>query len=107
MTVGFFGGKFIPFHKGHLYCVDFASKICDKVYVILFDTPESRYLEHGTQIDSLLTTKARCEQIKKVVSKNPKVEFCFINTDECMNEDGTEDWDKETPLVIKEIGNDF
>ena len=107
MTVGFFGGKFIPFHKGHMYCVDFASKICDKVYVILFDTPESRYLEHGTKIDSLLTTEARCEQIKKAVSKYPNVELRFINTDECMKSDGTEDWDKETPLVIDIVGNDF
>ena len=70
MKIGFFGGKFIPFHKGHLYCVDFASRICDKVYVILFDTPESRYLEHGTKIDSLLTSDARCEQIKKAISKS-------------------------------------
>lgn len=107
MTVGFFGGKFIPFHKGHLYCVDFASKICDKVYVILFDSPESRYLEHGTKIDPILTTAARCEQIKKAIANYPNVEFRFINTDECIKEDGSEDWDKETPLVIDIVGNDF
>lgn len=31
-----YGGKFLPFHKGHKYCVDIASKECQKVYVILF-----------------------------------------------------------------------
>ena len=33
---GMYGGKFMPFHKGHLYCVEQASKMCEKLYVILF-----------------------------------------------------------------------
>ena len=36
MTVGFYGGKFMPLHKGHLYCIDVASKMCDRVVVIMF-----------------------------------------------------------------------
>ncbi len=107
MTVGFFGGKFIPFHKGHLYCVDFAAKICDKVYVIMFDSPGNHILEHGTKIDSLLSVDSRIRQIKEAIKKYPNVEFRFINTDGCVKEDGTEDWDKETPLVIDIVGNDF
>ena len=31
-----YGGKFLPFHKGHNYCVEFAAKECETVYVILF-----------------------------------------------------------------------
>lgn len=107
MTVGFFGGKFMPFHKGHLYCVDFASKICDKVYVLLFDSLENQHLKHGTQIDNLLTVEARIEQIKKAISKYRNVEFRFINTEDCIKEDGSEDWDKETPLVIDAVGKEF
>ena len=34
--VGMYGGKFMPFHKGHLHCVEVASSMCDKLYVILF-----------------------------------------------------------------------
>ncbi|MBR6914254.1 MAG: adenylyltransferase/cytidyltransferase family protein, partial [Treponema sp.] len=29
MKTGFFGGKFMPFHKGHLHCIEVAAKICD------------------------------------------------------------------------------
>jgi HTH-type transcriptional repressor of NAD biosynthesis genes len=35
MKTGFVLGKFMPLHKGHLALIDFASKHCDKLYVIL------------------------------------------------------------------------
>ena len=34
--IGMYGGKFMPFHKGHNYCVEYAANECEKVYVILF-----------------------------------------------------------------------
>ena len=34
-TVGFLGGKFLPFHLGHLYAIMSASNYVDKLYVIL------------------------------------------------------------------------
>ena len=36
MINGFFGGKFMPLHKGHLYCIDVAAAQCDRVVVIMF-----------------------------------------------------------------------
>ena len=33
---GFYGGKFMPMHKGHLYCIDTAARMCDDVVVIMF-----------------------------------------------------------------------
>ena len=35
MTVGFLGGKFLPFHQGHLYMILRASTMVDKLYVVL------------------------------------------------------------------------
>ena len=32
---GMFGGKFMPYHKGHLYCLETASRLCDRVYQLL------------------------------------------------------------------------
>lgn len=32
---GFFGGKFLPFHQGHLHCIMRAASQCDKLYVVL------------------------------------------------------------------------
>ena len=34
--IGMYGGKFMPFHKGHNYCIDVACRECERVYVILF-----------------------------------------------------------------------
>ncbi len=36
--VGFYGGKFIPFHKGHMNMIMKASNYVDKLYVILFSS---------------------------------------------------------------------
>ena len=33
---GMYGGKFMPMHAGHMHCLRVASKMCDKVYLILF-----------------------------------------------------------------------
>lgn len=113
MKIGFYGGKFVPFHKGHNYCVERACQMCDEVHVILFDSPDNRELEHGTTIDNYLTIAYRMEQLnrmKETLSKTyPTVNIVihYINTDECVYEDGSEDWDKETPLVMKAIGRQF
>ncbi|MBQ6164571.1 MAG: adenylyltransferase/cytidyltransferase family protein [Clostridia bacterium] len=42
MIVGFYGGKFLPMHKGHLYCIDIAAKQCDKAVVIMFINGETK-----------------------------------------------------------------
>jgi len=39
MTVGFLGGKFLPFHQGHLYMILRASTMVDKLYVVLTSSP--------------------------------------------------------------------
>ena len=113
MIKGFYGGKFIPFHKGHKYCVERACQMCDEVFVILFDSPENRHLEHGTGIDEYLTIEARMNQLNIMANElsikypNVKIYVKYINTDCCLKEDGSEDWDKETPLVMDAIGSVF
>ena len=34
--IGMYGGKFMPFHKGHRFCVETAALECEVIYVILF-----------------------------------------------------------------------
>lgn len=111
--LGFYGGKFIPFHKGHRYCVETACRQCTDVYVILFDSPENRHLEHGTDIDEYLTIDARMNQLNEMADElrakypNVNIYIKYINTDECLDDAGNEDWDKETPLVMNAIGGEF
>lgn len=46
--VGFFGGKFFPFHLGHLDCVLRCASECEKLYVVLmYNGDEEREILHG------------------------------------------------------------
>ena len=38
--IGMYGGKFMPFHKGHYYCLQTAASECKKVYLILLISTE-------------------------------------------------------------------
>ncbi len=41
MNIGFFGGKFLPFHLGHVYAIMQASNYVDKLYVVLASDDET------------------------------------------------------------------
>lgn len=103
--VGMYGGKFMPFHKGHLYCVETAAKQCDKLYVILFhggeqelkilkERPNEKFLEVEDRIKHVIEG---CKHVKNAI-------VIDIDVTNCKNSDGTENWDMETPLVIKACG---
>ena len=32
---GMYGGKFLPYHRGHLYCLEVASRMCRHVWQLL------------------------------------------------------------------------
>ena len=103
--IGMYGGKFMPFHKGHRYCVDFATKECDKVYVILFygGSDEIEILKNNKE--DYLSFEVRKEKVEKLVANYPNAIPVFIDVSNCKLEDGTEDWDAETPLVRNVLGN--
>lgn len=96
---GFYGGKFMPMHKGHLYCIDTAVRMCDHVVVIMFINGDDELKILETQQDEMLSVEARISQLKRVCSLYPEVEFHIIDDNPLRGPDGEEDWDKETPLV--------
>lgn len=102
MTEGFYGGKFFPMHKGHLYCIDTAANMCDHVTVILFVNGEDeiKILNQAEfSQEPMLQIANRVQQVKRVCDLYKNVDFRIINVLSCKNADGTEDWDAETPLV--------
>lgn len=99
MKIGFYGGKFLPMHKGHLYCIDTATKQCDKVIVIMFINGDDELRVLKEMKDPMLEVSSRIEQVKKVCALYPNVEFHVIDVLNVKLPDGTEDWDGETPLV--------
>lgn len=97
--VGFYGGKFLPMHKGHLYCIDTAAKQCDHVVVIMFINGDDELKVMKTNHDPGLSVESRIEQAKRVCALYPNVEFHIIDVLNVKLPDGSEDWDSETPLV--------
>lgn len=105
--VGFYGGKFIPFHKGHDYCIRCASSQCEKVYVILFygGDDELKIFETLSDEDKkLFTLEKRLERLNEICKNYGNVEVALIDVTDVKNPDGSEDWDGETPLVLNVTG---
>ena len=101
--VGFYGGKFLPLHIGHRYCIEVAAEQCEMVYVILFigGVDENEIIEGGYYCSAnerfIRLSKMCAEEFTNVVP-------VLIDVSQCRNQDGSEDWDAETPLVIGAIG---
>ncbi|SEF94508.1 Cytidylyltransferase-like [Eubacterium ruminantium] len=105
---GMYGGKFLPFHKGHRYCVEFAALECETVYVILFwGGPEEEMIRLRNP-EIWLSVEKRTEQMKRIceeASKYAKIIPALIDTTGLRLPDGSEDWEAETPLVRKLLGD--
>ena len=103
--IGMYGGKFMPFHKGHRYCVETASKECEKVYVILFygGSDEVEILKNNNS--NYLSVEVRKQKVIELTSNYSNAIPIFIDVSNCRLEDGKEDWDAETPLVRDVVGD--
>ncbi len=105
--IGMYGGKFMPFHKGHNYCIEFAAEECEKLYVILFygGADEEEILLNNKE--EYLTVENRVKCINKIIKNYNNIEFVLIDVSSLRKEDGSEDWDAETPLVRNVVGNEL
>lgn len=101
--VGYFGGKFMPMHKGHLHCLDAAAKECDIVYLVLFiGGPQERQI-NARMNEEWLSIESRRNQIIKAASFYKNVVPVVVDVSSTVDENGIEDWEAQTPLVREKI----
>ncbi|MBP5280085.1 MAG: adenylyltransferase/cytidyltransferase family protein [Erysipelotrichaceae bacterium] len=106
--IGMYGGKFLPFHKGHNYCVEYAARECETVYVILFYGCADEEFIIREHPEWWLSLKEREKQLLKICEDNThlaKIIPATIDVSNLRTPDGKEDWDGETPLVRALLGD--
>lgn len=70
--IGMFGGKFMPIHKDHVFCVDTASAMCEKVYWIMFfgGSEELEIMKKGTVLPKKeYLPETRFARMKKITER--------------------------------------
>ena len=105
--IGMYGGKFLPFHKGHRYCVETAAMECETVYVILFWGGADEELILKEHPEGYLSVEERTRQMYKIcedAGKYAKIIPALIDIRELRTPEGKEDWEAETPLVRDLLG---
>lgn len=105
--VGMYGGKFMPIHKGHMYCLSTASELCEKVYWILFygGEEECRIMKEKTLLPRKeYLPETRIRRMKKIAEAFDNVEVIAIDISKLKNPDGSDNWDMETDMVLDACG---
>lgn len=100
-TVGFLGGKFLPFHLGHVYFIVAASNIVDELYLVLSSSKNrDRQLCERDGI-KYIPDKIRFSWIGEAVNNLENVKLIHIE-DEQWEENY--DWDTGADMIKKAIG---
>lgn len=115
--IGFYGGKFMPFHIGHAYCALKALQKCDVLYLTVFlngeqDEEIRRNANKCRLPEEFLKPMRRYIQIFRFAKlyncmhKDKKIVPLDIDIKNCRRADGHENMNAETPLVINAISTE-
>lgn len=101
MSVGFFGGKFLPLHLGHVYAIVQASSIVDELYLILSHSEKrDKELCRNTKME-YIPAQIRLRWLSRLTKDMPNVKVVSIE-DYQGNDDY--DWNEGAQLIKKAIG---
>jgi HTH-type transcriptional regulator, transcriptional repressor of NAD biosynthesis genes len=96
--VGFYGGKFLPLHQGHVYSIIKASTMVDELYVVLsHSVKRDRELCKGSKL-TYIPSRIRLRWLSQLTKEMEHVKVIEVE-----DYDGDEDYNwKEGALKIKE-----
>lgn len=104
---GFYGGKFLPFHKGHLHCILEASSFVEELHVILFhsDQEELALLQQNLKFEhKMLEPRIREMVIRREVNQFPNIIVHSVDCSSLNYSAGKTTWETEAEVVKQLIG---
>ena len=104
---GMYGGKFLPYHRGHLYCLETAALLCGEVWQILMTgcAEEERILRSMSPEEAeRLSGARRFARMEQAGRRLGHVHTLALDISSCRTLSGEEDWDAETPLILRRCG---
>jgi len=100
-TIGFLGGKFLPFHLGHVYFIVAASNMVDELYIILSSSKNRDKQLCERDGIKYIPDKVRFSWIGEAVNNLDNVKLVQIEDDQW---DENYDWDTGADMIKKAIG---
>lgn len=103
--IGFFGGKFLPLHNGHIFSILQGSQQCDELHVILFyNTFEEEQLITESRFNKIFLSPSIRELVLQSEFDNYKnIKLHSIDASKHFNEEDN-CWDSESREVINLCG---
>lgn len=87
MTIGVYGGKFLPPHIGHLYCMLEASTLVDELHVIVFYCEETeREMFNNTRMKTYIPVINRYRWICEMLKHLDHVHVHTVEQDDTLEE---------------------
>lgn len=100
-TVGFIGGKFLPFHQGHIYVIIAASNQVDELYVVLSSSKNRDKELCERDGIKYIPAEVRLAWMGESLNNLDNVKIVHIEDDHW---DSDYDWEEGADLIKKAIG---
>jgi HTH-type transcriptional repressor of NAD biosynthesis genes len=100
-TVGFIGGKFLPFHLGHVYVILAASNLVDELYVVLSSSKNRDKELCDRDGIKYIPAEVRLSWIGEFISDLENIKLIHIEDDHW---DADYDWEEGANKIKEAIG---
>lgn len=85
--IGFYGGKMLPVHLGHIFCIEQAALQCHQLHVILFHSSETEksLVAYSSLHKKILSPEIREFVLRETFKREKKIFIHSINAQQCVS----------------------